>query len=147
MPRDDIAEILGWSPGERWTPRAQGAVYCSPACGGACRRAAFDRAVGESRELARRMGPGWRPDVWENLGWHYAVHKGKARVVPVTTGGHILGDWTIVGYRAHISSAVDVSERASDPENALGFAVQSARGKSRQIAQDLNDILGDGDGE
>lgn len=142
----NIADVLGWQPDERWTPRAEGDGFCAPACGGGCRHIAFIRAVRESRDLARRMGAGWQPDVWENLGWHYAVHKGRARILPISSGDHIAGTWTISGYRARIDSVVEVREHATDPENALGFAVQSARGKSRQIAQDLDDILDDAAG-
>lgn len=30
-----------------------------------------------AKDLARRLGGGWRPEIWENLGWHYkAVHDG-----------------------------------------------------------------------
>ncbi len=26
-----------------------------------------------ARELCKKLGPGWKPYVWENLGWHYCA--------------------------------------------------------------------------
>lgn len=56
-----------------WTPVRRGAIYCSPACGGGCTWAAFQEATGNADALAKRIGGGWKPRVWENLGWHYSV--------------------------------------------------------------------------
>lgn len=56
-----------------WKARRRGALYCAPACGGGCTRAAYERAVSESKKLAKHLGKGWRPEVWENLGWHWKV--------------------------------------------------------------------------
>ena len=56
-----------------WKPQLNGEIYCSPACGGGCTKAAHDDAKKNAAELARQVGPGWTPRVWENLGWHYCV--------------------------------------------------------------------------
>lgn len=58
-------------PSDRWTPIRKGKTYCSPACGGSCTQAAHDKAQREASKLAKRLGKGWKPRVWENLGWHY----------------------------------------------------------------------------
>lgn len=65
-----------------WKPRRRlgGTIFCSPACGGNCKRADYDRAVKRSAALAKRLGEGWEPDVWENLGWHFKVTKGLLEV-------------------------------------------------------------------
>lgn len=63
-----------------WTPVRRGPVYCSPACGGGCTRAAYDAAREAAADLARDLGPGWAPHVWENLGWHYAAQRGSVSV-------------------------------------------------------------------
>lgn len=64
-----------------WTPRTlPGGIYCSPACGAACKKADHDRAVKKSAALARHLGEGWAPRVWENMGWHWAVQKGVLSV-------------------------------------------------------------------
>ena len=56
-----------------WKPRRRGAIYCSPACGHGCTYAEFERVTREAGELAKSLGPGWKPKVWENMGWHYKV--------------------------------------------------------------------------
>lgn len=56
-----------------WTPSRRGAVYCSPACGGKCTWAAYQKAKKRSDELAAQLGFGWKGEVWENLGWHFKV--------------------------------------------------------------------------
>lgn len=65
---------------DRWTPILTGDVFCSPACGGKCTKAAYDRAVDAANALVAQLGHGWEPEVWENLGWHYAVQRGVVRV-------------------------------------------------------------------
>lgn len=63
---------------DRWTPVLRGDTYCSPACGAGCTKAAHDAAQRKAKALARRMGPGFKPRVWENLGWHYSAERGRA---------------------------------------------------------------------
>ena len=69
-----------------WNPVAKGDTYCSPACGGRCTRTAFQHATGAANALAARLGPGWTPRVWENLGWHWSVGHGELNVNPLSTG-------------------------------------------------------------
>jgi len=59
-----------------WTPVLKGAIYCSPACGGKCTKDKFDEATDRAKWLADKLGPGWKPRVHENLGWHWGVVKG-----------------------------------------------------------------------
>lgn len=57
-----------------WTPvRRQDGTYCSPRCGGKCTKAAHDEAQRKGKDLAKRMGRGWRARIWENCMWHYSV--------------------------------------------------------------------------
>lgn len=59
-----------------WTPVRRGKVYCSSACGHGCLYADYLKAQHAAKALAKRMGDGWKPKIWENLGWHYsAVHR------------------------------------------------------------------------
>ena len=68
------------SSGDRWTPVLKGDVYCSPACGGGCKKADFDSATEKAHALANTLGDGWEPYVWENLGWHFEAKKRGATV-------------------------------------------------------------------
>lgn len=65
----------------KWVPRARGNTYCSPACGGGCTKKAYDAAVKECARLVKRLGAGWKPHVYENLGWHYRALSTDGRIV------------------------------------------------------------------
>jgi hypothetical protein len=60
----------------RWEPVRRGRVYCSPGCGAGCTWADHKKATREAAALRERLGRGWKPFVWENLGWHWIVGKG-----------------------------------------------------------------------
>lgn len=63
-----------------WTPVRNGKLYCSAACGGKCTHAAYLTAKRRAAALVKSLGPGWKPEVWENLGWHFAAINGAMRV-------------------------------------------------------------------
>lgn len=74
-----------------WKPKSRGAIYCSPACGCDCTYASFKKANSDAAKLAKRMGRGYKPYVWENMGWHFKVYNGKIEVYPRSfTGGFIV---------------------------------------------------------
>lgn len=64
---------------KEWTPRREGEIYCSPACGGGCTHKEYEQAQQSARLLCEALGKGWRPYVHENLGWHFAAHYGQGR--------------------------------------------------------------------
>ncbi len=39
-------------------------------------------AVEAARSLAKQLGPAWKPDVWENGGFHYSVKFGGLKIHP-----------------------------------------------------------------
>lgn len=59
-----------------WKPRRRGSIYCAPACGSNCTRAAYEKAVEDGKKLATRLGKKWKSRVWENMGWHHEAHRG-----------------------------------------------------------------------
>lgn len=65
---------------DRWTPKLDGEIYCSPACGAKCKKIDFDNATAHAQALARQLGYGWEVRVWENFGWHFEVSKRGATV-------------------------------------------------------------------
>lgn len=75
------------STGHKWTPVLRGDIYCSPGCGGQCKKADYDKAVEQAGFVAAALGYGWKPHVFENLGWHYEVTKGQGTVTPNRNGG------------------------------------------------------------
>jgi hypothetical protein len=74
-------------PKDMWKPIRNGASFCSPACGGNCTRAAFDSATSSAKALAERLGAGWHPEVWENLGWHYKAVNASGVLVVMPSDG------------------------------------------------------------
>lgn len=54
-------------------PVLNGITYCSPDCGNGCTHAAYLAAKEEAAKTAKALGPGWKPQVWENSGWHWMV--------------------------------------------------------------------------
>ena len=68
-PRTRDQENVGWTP----VLSDNGEIYCSPGCGGRCKKADFDLATERADRLCEQLGDGWNPQVWENLGWHYSV--------------------------------------------------------------------------
>jgi hypothetical protein len=66
---------------ELWTPVARGKIYCSPACGAGCTRGEHDRAKREALRLVNNLrGRGWKPIVWEGLGWHFKAVSGPLEI-------------------------------------------------------------------
>jgi hypothetical protein len=122
-----------------WTPKIQpGGIYCSPRCGGRCKRVDYDRAVTDAAALAARMGDGWQPKVWENLGWHWQIEKGTA------LDGHAVGDALLEinpnrggGYTAWFQGAKQFIAEGQTPEDALGFLMQDVRTFIRRIEDEL----------
>jgi len=132
-----------------WTPvlSADGLVYCSPRCGFKCKKADYDVAVIEGDTLAARMGDGWEPLIQESGGrWHVSVTKGETKIsVHHDYRQHPPGPTT---YMAWIEPGVLIRqqtvqfiESADNPEDALGFATQSARTTISRIEAALADIL------
>jgi hypothetical protein len=49
----------------------RGKLFCAPWCGRGCTWVEHQAAVAGAARLIGRLGPGWKPRVHENLGWHY----------------------------------------------------------------------------
>lgn len=105
-----------------WEPRSRGSIYCSSACGGDCTRGAYEFATKSAKALAKRLGKGWKPHVWENLGWHWIVIKGKA----LSNSG--IGFFEISqhgnSYFAWIQSSPQFIVEGEDPIKAFNKAIK-----------------------
>ncbi len=128
-----------------WEPVRRGTVYCSPRCGGNCTWAAHQKAHKDAEALARRMGEGWEPDVWENLGWHWRVKKGVATIYGPDRHRKEYSAWLSVDGVEYTGQQVQhtcqVIECAETPEDALGIATQKMRTFERRIANSLAALL------
>lgn len=65
-----------------WRPKRNGVYFCSAGCGSHkfCLHADYLHVKKRAEELAASLGEGWKPKVWENLGWFGAVTKGRAEI-------------------------------------------------------------------
>lgn len=128
-----------------WTPvlYANGTRYCSPLCGAQCTKADYDQAVADGAALAERMGAGWEPRIWENLGWHYNVRKGCAKICPrrYHDGSTVYAAW--IEPEVEGLTAMQFICDAADPNDALGFAVQEANTTISRLREALDAISDD----
>lgn len=63
--------------------RRNGHMYCGSGCGRGCTWAEYQAAVNAADKLAKRLGPKWRPVVWENLGWYHEAQFGPDETLQV----------------------------------------------------------------
>lgn len=114
-----------------WKPvlSEDGVRYCSRRCGFGCTKAAHDLAVEKAEALAKRMGEGWHPRVWENGDWYYEVRKGVAVVMPTGQGRmHVAFINTSPQFIAHSTDPVEALRKA------FGEAEQDLEQRVRQMA-------------
>lgn len=45
-----------------------------------CTWVAYQKAKADAVALCKVLGPGWKPRLWENLGWHYEASHYQMRV-------------------------------------------------------------------
>ena len=123
-------------------PVADGDVYCSRWCGFKCKRRAHDLAVKEGNELAERLGHGWAPRVWENVGWHYAVTRGVVTLHPACEGSTIVGEWKVVGYKCYINTQPQFvsSHRHETPEAAFADALHQMQTAFDALTASVGDV-------
>ena len=124
-----------------WKAKRVGNKYCAPACGRGCTYAEYKKAVKESERLANRLGKGWKPRVWENLGWHYsAVSKSRhLKVYPGMHKGYVVdytaffstesssvgGRWCVSG-KTPKSAVKNVIDEAQREANTVTKAIEKA---------------------
>ncbi len=86
-----------------WEAVHRGPIYCAPACGGGCTYVAHLDAHTNGKKLCallnRTIGTGWKPDIWENLGWHYRAISacGRIKVHPFHAGSYARGYTAFLG--------------------------------------------------
>jgi len=105
-----------------WKPVRRGDIDCSPACGAGCTYAEYLEAVEAAEKLAKKL-PGFKPRVWENLGWHYAATALDAHV-------------SVYADRGYYVLASATHQHAGDPEWGSFFA-RSPKGAIKKLKQNL----------
>jgi hypothetical protein len=114
-------------------------IKCASWCGCGCTLAAFDRATAEAAALCARLGPRWKPSVWENTGWHYRAVCGLFEIYPNRNGSSTKGVWDIVDYTAMIQTSPQFIEKDKDPLEAVRAALGKAQALFDAIAATCRD--------
>lgn len=113
-----------------WTPVRNGHAYCSPACGGGpvvCSIKRYEHAVDVANAVARDLGAGWRPDVFENLGWWARVFSPCGRInIALPTLPNDTGYTAFLGPK-DIQPAGKWAEHGRTPREAIENALNAAR--------------------
>jgi len=134
-----MVDFKALSERKRWKPvlSADGKIYCSPACGCKCTKEGYDRTTTKADALAKRMGAGWKPRVWENGGWHFEVLKANSRV---EGEGSEYSAWlqpkSLVN-RSHTQFIF----RAETPEEALMKAIEACVEHISICDQEMKSVL------
>jgi hypothetical protein len=121
-----------------WKAVRRGLTYCAcaPACGGDCTFADHEKAVANASALAKRLGPTWRPVVWENLGWHYKA---------VSTCGRLKVYGSRYGYTAFLGDADNPGGRwacsAPRAKAAVDAVIRQANDEREQVAALLLNLV------
>ena len=101
-----------------WKPVGGSHLYCSAHCQAGCTKADFDWATEQAAQLAKDLGPGWKPEVWENRGWFARATRGVAEV---HVHRNASGENT---YSAYINTNPQFVElHSAHPRLALGIAL------------------------
>jgi hypothetical protein len=125
-----------------WKPVRKGQVYCAPACGGGCTWAAHQQAWERARELCDRLGPGWKPHVWENLDWHYQavfgkpVCEGHAGLIEVTVSHHGARST----YTVCLQTGPQIIVEAGDPVKAVELLVREMRDRAALLTSTVEQL-------
>lgn len=127
---------------EGWVPVRKGDVYCSPRCGAGCTYAQFEQASEEARALAERLGDGFKPRVWENLGWHYEAWNGSVVMSPQRHNHD--GTWDVTGYtcKIYIRHMEIIYVSGHDPRALLREAITKACNMQNIISFEVNKVAG-----
>jgi hypothetical protein len=113
-------------------PERKGKLYCSPWCGMGCTFAAFEKATDAADALAKQLGEGWEPHVWENMGWHYRADRGE--MLSLYTHGPT--DFTCY-FNTRNTQFIG---GGITPELAVGDASDKAHAMLDQLREDLGEL-------
>lgn len=85
-------------------------------------------AKANGKRLAKRLGRGWKPEEWENLGWHFKVTSPCGRIKVHAGLGHYAAFLGEPG-----SSGGPYCEDGRTPEAAIKNVVATAKARLSKI--------------
>lgn len=92
---------------------------CARWCGRGCTEAEYLDAKKKGAALAKKLGKGWKPEICENLGWHYRAvdATGFWKVKPTSPG--CPADSRYIAFLGPGKAGGLFSEYGSTPESAV----------------------------
>jgi len=96
-------------------------------------------AVERSKALVQKLGDGWEPNVWQNMGWHFSASLGSISVHQGTDGRFT----ALVGSKEGVASGGMLAwtkhneDGYEDPCNAVREALGNASRFTRQLMDTL----------
>jgi hypothetical protein len=114
-----------------WEPVHKGEIYCSPACGHGCKKEEYRDALELAHALVRKLGKGWKPRVWENIGWHYEARTldEKMSVSPLVS---------VPGFHSFLGSGGPGGRwvgHGGTPQEAVAEALAKAKAEAHEILE------------
>lgn len=124
-----------------WKAIRRGAVYCAPACGHGCTHEEFVRANREAAKLCLELDAktikGWKPRVWENLGWHFDAISACGRL-KVSRVSRDLKHGSSLAFLGEGTTGGRWAEHGRTPHLAVLAVLEVARQEAKAIVELLN---------
>ena len=127
-----------------WRPKRRGKIYCAPACGRECTFSEYTQAVNSAKALVRKMKTkGWKPHVWENLGWHYKIVRGRVSIYAYKHMKATTYSPTLATEDGGIGTPMDWSIRKSfkNPNAAARAQLKHMRKVHANVTRSLSDAV------
>lgn len=120
-----------------WKPKAVGRRYCAPACGRGCTKSEYNKTVALYKRLAKRLGDGWRSEIWENLGWHGNIISPCGRI-KISQRRGIIGK---ASYDSYFGDPGDIGARWTASGSTLEKAIEAVTLVAKQDLAKIGAIL------
>ena len=103
---------------------------CAKWCGSGCTEEAYQKARRGGAALAKQLGKGWKPRVWENMGWHFAAVSSCGRLEVHSHGGR--------SFTAYLGEADQPggrwAEHGKTPKAAVKATVREGKRELAEVA-------------
>lgn len=121
-----------------WKPRRRGPVYCAPACGAGCTIVAYDRAGFIGLEWQKKLGPGWKIHVWENMGWFVKLTKGNLEIHPPQAADRTDSVHVFLNPTKTVGGMGNFTVHHKDPLRAMRKLIAEAAERKANLEEAIN---------
>lgn len=127
-----------------WKPVKRGKLYCSPACGGGCTRAAFRAACDAAEACCLKMDRVdlWEIHVWENLGWHWRIERKLDGGMLLTVDGDAGGYHAMLGENGSCWSEWYDQAYSKTPQAAVDHRMNKAAAHVKRLNKMMRSYRG-----